>query len=60
MKNEKKPSANHVRQHKKIIGSSPIVVVTNVNANQLQQPSLLKTVNSITTYVVTCDVKEKI
>lgn len=60
MKSEKKPDRSnvHTQQHKKIVSGSPIVVVSTQNPIQLQQPSLLKSVNSITTYEVTCNIKE--
>lgn len=59
MKSEKKPVTSKLaRQHKKIIEKTPIVIISNQNPIQLQQLSLLKSVNSVTTYEVTCTSKE--
>ena len=50
---------NFTQKHSEILKSTPIVIVSNQNSNELRQPSLLKNVPSVTTYEVTSNIKER-
>ena len=50
---------NFAQKHSEILKSTPIVIVSNQNSNELRQPSLLKDVHSVTTYEVTSNIKER-